>query len=56
STKDIGIFVVTNNINIQELKNITSTKRKIIICHFNELEGYIKQIEQEHIIGAKAKQ
>ncbi|CAG8535808.1 45560_t:CDS:2 [Gigaspora margarita] len=43
-------FCCNNNINIQELKNITSTKRKIIICHFNELEGYIKQIVQEHII------
>ncbi|CAG8803226.1 40387_t:CDS:1 [Gigaspora margarita] len=50
STNEFGIFVVTNNIKIQELKNIISTERKIIICHFNELEGYIKQIEQEHII------
>ncbi|CAG8775845.1 3097_t:CDS:1 [Gigaspora margarita] len=49
SAKEIGIFVVTNNINIKKLKDITSTERKIIICHFNELDGYIKQIEQEHI-------
>ncbi|CAG8469651.1 17717_t:CDS:2 [Dentiscutata erythropus] len=28
STKEIGIFVVTNNINIQKLKNITSTEQE----------------------------
>ncbi|CAG8435677.1 5820_t:CDS:2 [Scutellospora calospora] len=47
----IGIFVVTNNINIKELTNINSTERKIIISHFNELEGYVEQMEQEHMIG-----
>ncbi|CAG8753748.1 12946_t:CDS:2 [Gigaspora margarita] len=29
STNEIGIFIVTNNINIQELKNITSTERML---------------------------
>ncbi|CAG8475126.1 35720_t:CDS:1 [Gigaspora margarita] len=32
SAKEIGIFVVTNNINIKKLEDITSTERKIIIC------------------------
>ncbi|CAG8673714.1 29992_t:CDS:2 [Gigaspora margarita] len=49
SAKEIGIFIVTNNINIKKLEDITSTERKIIICHFNELDGYIEQIEQEHM-------
>ncbi|CAG8498185.1 14837_t:CDS:1 [Dentiscutata erythropus] len=49
-TNEIGIFVVSNNINIGKLKNITSAERKIIICHFEELEGYIEQIEEEHNI------
>ncbi|CAG8725790.1 19439_t:CDS:1, partial [Gigaspora margarita] len=40
SAKEIGIFVVTNNINIKKLKNIASTERKIIICQFNGLGGY----------------
>ncbi|CAG8533704.1 560_t:CDS:1 [Gigaspora margarita] len=48
SAKEIEIFVVTNNIKMENLKNITSTKRKIIICQFNELDGYIEQIEQKH--------
>ncbi|CAG8697056.1 2364_t:CDS:1, partial [Dentiscutata erythropus] len=48
STEEIGIFVVTDNINIEKLKNIILAERKIILCHFNELEGYIEQIEQEH--------
>ncbi|CAG8676710.1 25853_t:CDS:1 [Gigaspora margarita] len=48
SAKEIGIFVVTDNINIEKLKNIASTERKIIICQFNGLGGYIEQIEQEH--------
>ncbi|RIB07038.1 hypothetical protein C2G38_2215585 [Gigaspora rosea] len=47
SAKEIGIFVVTNNINIKKLKTIASADRKIIICQFNELGGYIEQIEQD---------
>ncbi|CAG8719944.1 13626_t:CDS:1, partial [Dentiscutata erythropus] len=47
--KEIGIFVVTNEININAFKDITSTECKIIICYFNELDGYIEQIEQEHM-------
>ncbi|CAG8534627.1 6412_t:CDS:10, partial [Racocetra persica] len=48
SAKEIEIFVVTNNINIKKLKTIASADRKIVICQFNELGGYIKQIEQEY--------
>ncbi|CAG8533724.1 561_t:CDS:10 [Gigaspora margarita] len=48
SAKEIGIFVVTNNINIKKLKTIASADCKIIICQFNELGGYIEQIEQKN--------
>ncbi|KAF0487816.1 hypothetical protein F8M41_022484 [Gigaspora margarita] len=50
SAKEIGIFVVTNNINIEKLKNIASSERNIIICQFNEIAGYIEQIEQRNMI------
>ncbi|CAG8841076.1 5390_t:CDS:1, partial [Gigaspora margarita] len=48
SAKEIGIFIITDNINIEILKNIILTKQKIIICQFNKLEKYIEQIEKKH--------